>query len=457
MTTKSQIDQSLTIGTAALDLADLDRKLIIHPHLPDTIAERVVMVKGDGCRIQDSEGRTYLDATGGGLWLGQVGHGQREVAEAAQAQYQRLEYFTTFWEYSNDRSVELAAHLIELSPSTLRRVFFTSGGSEGIEAALKMSRYAHARSGQPQRTWILSRQGAYHGAAFGSGTATGFGLFHDGFGPLLPHVRHLTSPWPYRRELFGEKDPTDFLIDELQAVIDELGADNIAAFVGEPVMGVAGILIPPQDYWPRVTALLAEHGIHLIVDEVVTGYGRTGAWFGSEHFGLQPDIIVSAKGITSGYAPLGAVLVSDGIADVLTAEPGFPMGYTYTGHPVACAVAMINLKIIERDRLLERAREVGAYLLGRLRELEALPTVGEVRGIGMMLAVELVRDKETREPLVVPGIAATIRRERGVIVRENAHHIVLAPPLIMSHEEADEAVDAVGAILERLDPTGSLS
>jgi adenosylmethionine-8-amino-7-oxononanoate aminotransferase len=455
--TEEQMTTGVTRRKIVEDLGNLDRALLVHPRLPATNLERVVMVEGEGCRVRDSAGRTYLDATGGGLSLSHVGHGRREIADAASRQFQRLEYFTSWSEYSNDRSIELAARLIDLAPETLSRVYFTSGGSEGMEAALKMARYAHASRGRSERTWILSRTNAYHGLGFGSGTATGFDVFHKGFGPLLPHVRHLTVPWPYHRDLFGGKDPTDFLVRELAEVIEELGADNVAAFVGEPIMGVAGVVVPPDDYWPRIHELLREHGIYLILDEVVTGYGRIGAWFGAQHFGIDPDIIVSAKGLTSGYAPLGAVLVSDEIAEAITSGPGFPMGFTNTGHPVSCAVALANLQIIEREDLLGRARATGAYLLTGLRELEDLSVVGEVRGVGMMLAVELVRDPETREPLPIDGtIAATVRREKAVLVRENGNNITLTPPLIMSLDEADEALEAVRSVLERLDPSGSL-
>ena len=298
----------------AEELAALDRRRIIHPYLPSSVEERVVMVEGDGCRLRDAEGREYLDATGG-LWLAQIGHGRRDIAEAAARQMERLEYFTSFWEFSNDRAIELAERLDSISPPRQTHVYFTSGGSEGNEAALKMSRYAHWRRGDRERTWILARRQAYHGVGYGSGTATGFDVYHDGFGPMLPHVRHLTQPWPYRAELFDGQDPTDFCLAELERTIDELGGEKIAAFIGEPVMGVAGMLVPPDDYWPRVQELLREHGITFIFDEVVSAYGRVGHWFATEHFGVEPDIIVTAKGITSGYAPLGAVLVSDEIAE----------------------------------------------------------------------------------------------------------------------------------------------
>jgi PLP-dependent transaminase len=443
-------------GRTADELAAADRSLIIHPYLPASTGERVVMVEGHGCRLRDADGNDYLDATGG-LWLAQIGHGRSEIAEAAARQMERLEYFTSFWEFSNERAIELAERLISISPSKQTHVYFTSGGSEGNEAALKLSRYSHWCRGERERTWILARRHAYHGVGYGSGTATGFPVYHEGFGPMLPHVRHLTQPWPYRAELFDGQDPTDFCIRELEQTIDELGGERIAAFIGEPVMGVAGMLVPPDDYWPRVQELLREHGITFIFDEVVSAYGRIGQWFAAQHYGVEPDIIVTAKGITSGYAPLGAVLVSDEIAEAVT-EEGFPMGFTYNGHPTSCAVALANLDVIEGEGLLERARETGAYILERLGELSDLPIVGEVRGVGMMHAVELVGDRESRNPLAMDSAPQdVIRRETGVIVRDCQHNLVISPPLVMSREEADEVVAAMRSVLERMDTSGAIA
>jgi len=271
-------------------------------------------------------------------------------------------------------------------------------------------------------------------------------------------VRHLTPPWPYRTELYNGGDPTDFCLDELERTIEELGPGRIAAMVGEPVMGVGGMLVPPTDYWPRVRELLSAHGILLIFDEVVTAFGRTGEWFGAQHFGVEPDLIVTAKGITSGYVPLGAVLVSDEIAEVLSHDHGFPVGFTYNGHPTACAVALENLAIIEREGLIERALVVGGLLLDELSSLTELPVVGEVRGVGMMLGIELVNDKQTRAPISMHAAPHdVIRRETGVIVRDCAHTLVLSPPLVMSETEAAEVVSAIRSVLERVAPDGSLA
>ena len=450
---------ALTAGSESRtgsDLAAVDRELIIHPYLARSVSERVIMSSGSGCRLRDVEGREYLDATGG-LWLAQIGHGRREIAEVAARQMEQLEYFMSFWEFSNERAIELAERLVSISPPRQRHVYFTNGGSEGNEAAIKLSRYSHAQRGEEERTWVLARNQAYHGVGYGSGTATGFPVYHEGFGPMLPHVRHLTPPWPYRSELFDDEDPTDFCIAELERTIEELGAESIAAFIGEPIMGVAGMIVPPDDYWPRVEKLLRENGITFIFDEVVSAYGRTGHWFAAEHFGVEPDIIVTAKGITSGYAPLGAVLVSDEIFDAATAD-GFPMGFTYNGHPTSCAVALANLDVIESEGLLDRARDTGGYILDRLREFAELPVVGEVRGVGMMHAVELVADRETRAPLPMDAVPQdAIRHETGVIVRECQHNVVISPPLIMSREEADEVIDGMRSVIERLDHAGNLA
>ncbi|MDI3419448.1 aminotransferase family protein [Streptomyces luteolus] len=448
----------------AADLARLDRAHIIHPYLPGTATERVVMTDGAGCRLTDTEGRGYLDATGG-LWLAQVGHGRTDLADVAHEQMKKLEYFTSFWDFSNDRAIELAARLAELAPDPLNHVYYTSGGSEGVEAAIKMARYYHHRRGESSRTWILARSKAYHGVGYGGSSAAGFPLYQEGFAPMVPHVSHLTPPWPYRTELYDgqattPEEVTDFLIRELEERIAEIGPEHIAAMVGEPIMGVGGMLVPPADYWPRVREVLDRHGILLIFDEVVTAYGRVGEWFAAQYFDTTPDIIVTAKGITSGYVPLGALLVGDHVAEALLREHGFPMGYTYNGHPVATAVALANLDIIEKEGLLARATTIGSFLHAELQsQLGDLEVVGEVRSVGMMLAVELVADRATREPLPLDPERMphdVIRRETGVIVRDSAHSLVLSPPLIMTEAEAKEAASALRGVLERTEPNGRI-
>lgn len=448
----------MTSGTYAEELARRDRRSILHPKLPAAKTERVVFTEGKGMVLTDASGEEYLDATGG-LWLTQVGHGRPELAAAAAEQMQKLEYFTSFWEFSNEPAIELAERLVEISPPGLDKVFYTSGGSEGDDTAVKMARLYHHRRGETGRTWILARRNGYHGLAYGGGTATGFDFFHTGFGPMLPHVEHLTPTWPYRQELFSGQDPTDFLVSELEQTIARIGASNIAAMIAEPVMGVGGVLIPPADYWPRVAEVLKANGILLIFDEVVTAYGRVGTWFASEQFGVTPDIVVTAKGLTSGYIQLGAVLTSNEVAEVIGSDIGFQHGYTYNGHPVACAVALRNLEIIEEEGLLDNAVRMGAYLRTQLKRIEDLPVVGEVRQIGLMVGIELVSDKDRRTPLPMPHptLEDTIRKESRVITRDLDTTVVLSPPLIIDAPAADRVVEGVCSVLERVRTDGTIA
>jgi putrescine aminotransferase len=440
------------------ELAELDRKHLIHPNLAGGVDERCVLVRGEGCRLWDADGTEYLDATGG-LWLCQVGHGRRDLAEVAARQIERLEYFTSFWDFSNDRSIELAVRLAELAPDGLTHSFFTSGGSESNETAIKIARLYHWRRGEHDRDWIIARHYGYHGVGYGSGTATGLDVFHEGFGPLLPHVEHVTAPYPYHAELFEGQDPTDFLLRELEETIERIGRSRVAAMIGEPVIGAGGVIVPTDDYWPRVRELLDRHGILLIADEVVTGFGRTGAWFASQEMGMAPDLLSVAKGITSGYIPLGAVLMRDDIAELIGGGEGFHHGFTYFGHPVACAVALANIEIIEREGLVDAAARTGELLAAELASLVDLPAVGEVRGRGMLVGIELVADKATREPIAFQGDAVedVMRRDPGVIVRNVGPVVAMSPPLVMSESEARRLVAATRDVLSRLDPDGTFA
>jgi putrescine aminotransferase len=442
--------------TALARLTELDHRVLLHPHRPRAMTETLMLVRGEGCRLWDAAGNEYLDAAAG-LALCQIGHGNRDVAAAAAAQIGALEYWPTFWEYSNPRAVELAARLAELAPLEDPKVFFTSGGSEGIEAAMRMARLYHHTRGNPQRSVVLARTCGYHGVGYGSGSLTGFDDFHQGFEPMLPDVAHLSPPWACRPEFFGGEDPTDFCVAELERTIAELGAERIAAFVAEPVLGVAGMVAPPDDYWPRIGALLREHGILLIADEVVTGFGRTGHWFASERYELQPDLIVTAKGITSGYVPLGAVLIAGAVAAELDRGPdGFPIGYTYCGHPTACAVAMVNLDLIEGQGLVARAAELGEQIVTGLAPLAALDLVVEVRGAGAMLAVELSRETAAGEE-IGNVVGRAVRDRHGVLVRPQGAVLSIAPPLVMSDAEAERLVAAVTDAVTSLTPEGTVA
>jgi PLP-dependent transaminase len=306
-------------------------------------------------------------------------------------------------------------------------VFFTNGGSEGIETAIKLVRLTWEAVGQPERDLILSRKAAYHGVGSASLAATGIAPLKEGFDPLPPGFVHLSTP--------TLRSDVDELVGELEQAIAEHGPERIAAFIAEPVMGVGGMIPPPDGYWPRVQEVLRRHGILLVLDEVVTGYGRTGHWFGAQRYELDPDVIVTAKALTSGYVPMGAVLVHDRIVELLGGT-AFRHGFTYNGHPVGAAVALANLEIIEREGLLDRAVETGTRMLEGLQPAAEIAAVAEVRGVGLMLGVEL------EEGLDAAPVAARAL-ERGVVVRASGQKIVMSPPLVIEPEQADRVVDAV--------------
>jgi putrescine aminotransferase len=446
-----------TYEPTTAELIQTDSAFLVHPHLSSTSDERMIVTKGRGAKIWDSDGRQYIDGTGGGLWANLVGHGRTELAEVARDQLAELGFFCTFWEFSNPAQIELARRLVEQAPAGIGKVNLTCGGTEGIEAALKMARLYHFESGHPERQWILSRRSSYHGVGYGSTAASDFEWLRHGFGPQPAGFAHLTPPCPYHSELYGDQDPTDFLIAELEQTIADIGPDKVAAFVGEPIMGVGGMLVPPDDYWPRVQAVLRRHGILLILDEVVTGFGRTGRQFGADLYGLTPDIIVTAKGISSGYFPVGAVLMTDQVAEgISSGDHGFPIGYTYAGHPAGAAVALANLDIVARENLIDRAATMGTKLGEKLQELVDIPLVGEVRNVGLMAAVEIVTDRSTRAPMEsVDAIAAEIRSRHGAIVRPSVGSaLILSPPLVIEEDELNLCVDAIGEVLKRTDRDG---
>ncbi|WP_433272301.1 aspartate aminotransferase family protein [Actinosynnema sp. CS-041913] len=408
------------------ELAELDKRAIIHPHTtigaPD---EPVIFDRGEGAVLWDVTGKSYLDGTCG-LWQCPVGHGRPELAEAADGQIRRLEFYSSFGDYSNEPSIRLAERLLRLAPPGLEKVFFTNGGSEGNETAIKLARLAHHHAGHPERTVILARTGGYHGMAGGSLAATGIDRLRQGFGPLLPDVEFLGKPHALHHD-------TDALVAELEQRIAELGAHRIAAFIGEPVLGVGGMVPPPPDYWPRVQEVLRRNDILLVLDEIVTAFGRIGHWFAAEHYGIEPDMVVTAKGLTSGYIPMGAVLVGRRVLDLVDGA-WFPHGFTYNGHPVGAAVALANLDILERENLPARAKAVGARIMEGLAPLAGLDHVREVRGVGLMLGIELDRD--------AAGVQSGARAD-GLIVRAAGNNIVISPPLVITDEQADTLVRLV--------------
>jgi adenosylmethionine-8-amino-7-oxononanoate aminotransferase len=436
------------------ELARWDLDHVIHPwSFPGS---SLMIVRGEGSSYWDASGRKYLDALGG-IQLCEIGHGRRELAEVAAAQMRELEYSPLFWNFGNEPAALLARRLVDLAPEGIDHVFFTNGGSESCESAIKMARLFHYLRDQPERTTILSLGHSYHGMTYGALAATGLEGVKHGFGELPGGFFHLTTPYPYREELYGGEDPFEFCVRELEETIARVGPGQIAAFIGEPVLTVGGVIVPPREYWRAVTEICHRHGILVIADEVVTAFGRLGSWFASEPYGIAPDLITTAKGLTSGYLPLGAVLASSDVGGTIKgSDAGFMHGYTYCGHPVACAVALRNLDIIEREGLAANAGAVGDHLRQGLAGLLDLPVVGDVRGAGLLASVELVSDKPTRRPLEVrrQEIADRVRDEQGVIVRSIYQNVIIAPCLVLTEEEADQIVAALRAVLATTGPDG---
>ena len=438
----------------------LDREHVIHPINEWSKHARrgaKLFVGGRGVELELADGRRVIDGFSG-LFNINVGHGRTEIADAVAAQMRKLAYYPSFWDFGNEPAAELAARVAGLLPADrrLRHLLFHSSGSEANEAAFRIARLYHAVRGEPEKTLILSRRWGFHGATRGAGAATGIAAYHALVAQDPGHA-HVSPPYCYRCE-FGKTHPGCGLpcAGDLEATIARVGAGRVAAFVAEPVMGTGGILVPPPDYFAEIQAICERHDVLLILDEVITGFGRTGRWFGMEHWDIRPDLVSLAKGLTSGYLPLSATALADRVYETLRDRmpPGLPFmfGLTSNNHPTCCAAALANLDILEREGMVENARATGAYLLERLRKSFAdSPIVGDVRGIGMLAAIEIVRDRATREPFPNPGDPAWISRaafERGLIARALFQCIGLAPPLCATPADVDRIV----AILEDLWP-----
>jgi adenosylmethionine-8-amino-7-oxononanoate aminotransferase len=442
------------------ELIALDQAHLLHP-VSNLRAMRdngpLVLVHGEDVFLWDSDGKRYVDAFAG-LWNVNVGHGREELAEAAATQIREVAFVPNFFGLASPPPIKLATRLAELFPDPLNHFQFTSGGAESNETALKIARYYWWLRGQGDKVKILSRHMAYHGIAMGALAATGIPTYHEGFGPRVPGFLHLTPPYTFRYgDGMSEDEFVGRLVQELEETIEREGAGTVAAMIGETIHGGGGVIVPPDSYWPAIADVLRKHDILLILDEVICGFGRTGTMFGMQQYGVVPDIVSFAKGVTSGYIPLGGVGVSDVIWDTLsTPDRMFMHGFTYSGHPVACAVALPNLDIIERERLPENAGRAGAYLLDALRNrLADHPNFGEARGKGLMLFVELVADRATKAKLDpslnVSGRLTKATRERGIIVRPVGDGIAIAPPLTIQQPELDTIADAIdGAVREVL-------
>lgn len=432
-------------------LLELDRTHWLHPQgdldAPPGSIPQLLLASGSGATVTDAEGRTYIDGLAS-LWNVNVGHGRAELAEAAAEQMRELAYTSAYGGFSTAPAINLAAKLAELAPGDLEVTFFASGGAEANDTAYKIARLYQDLRGEPKRTKIVSRLRDYHGLTYGAMGATGLPVFWNHFGPAAPGFLHAPAPDPYRFD--GEGSPGAEYAEALEKVVLEAGPETVAAVVVEPVQGAGGVIVPPADYLPRLRQICDRHGLLLIADEVITGFGRTGRWFGVENWGVVPDLLIFAKGVTSGYLPLSGVMLTRGVHDVLRSLKGsFTHGFTYSGHATACAVALRNLQILEEERLVERAAALGRRLLDRLQEVRRHEIVGDVRGIGLLAAVELVRDRTSKESF--EGAPATARRvslqamSEGVIVRAISPGDVIAicPPFVISDEQFDRLVEVL--------------
>ena len=429
-----------------------DHDHFLHPwQIFDTFARdgSLVMERAEGVHVYDIDGRRYLDGIGG-LWCVNVGYGREEIVEAIASQARRMAFFNPFVDTTNIPAAELAAKLAELAPGPLNHVLFTTGGSTANDSAVRLVHYYQHCRGKPEKRHLIARQDAYHGSTYLTmSLGNKKGDRQPEFQYITDFIHHVSSPNCYRKPAgMDEAAFCDLLVEELEAKILEVGADNVAAFWAEPLQGAGGVIVPPAGYHQRMHAVCRKHDVLWVSDEVVTAFGRLGHMFASlDEFGIQPDIICCAKGLTSGYQPLGAAIFSKEIFEVI-AEPGhgrcFANGFTYSGHPVACAAALANIAIIEREGLCEHVREVGPYFEQQLRTLTDLPLVGDVRGSHLMMCVEMVADRATRrlfpDELDIGKRVSDRAEAHGLIVRPIVHLNIMSPPLTITHAQIDELV-----------------
>ncbi|HEV2504587.1 MAG TPA: aspartate aminotransferase family protein [Mesorhizobium sp.] len=414
-----------------------------------------IITHAKGPFIYDSEGVEILDGMAG-LWCVNVGYGRDELADAAYAQMKELPYYNSFFKCSTPTPVLLSKRLAEIAPKGVSQVFYGSSGSEANDTALRLVRHFWTLEGKPEKNRIISRKNAYHGSTVAGTSLGGMEGMHSQLGGAVPNIVHVMMPYAYELALPGESDH-DFGLRAAKAVEDailEAGAENVAAFIGEPIMGAGGVKIPPASYWPEVQRICRKHDVLLMLDEVITGYGRTGEWFAADYYGIQPDTITTAKALTSGYQPLSALLVGDRIAATLVEGGEFYHGYTYSGHPVACAVAIANLDIIANEGLVERVKnETGPYFAKALQErIAGHDLVGEVRSVGLMGGIEIVKDKAAKERYSPAGSAAVTVRDHaianGLMLRATGDTMILSPPLIWTRDTIDMCCERLGKALD---------
>jgi putrescine aminotransferase len=413
-----------------------------------------IITRADNIYLWDSDGQRILDAMSG-LWCVNVGYGQPALVEAATRQLRELPFYNAFFQTATPPAIELAEALAQVSPPGFRHVFFTNSGSEGNDTVVRMVRRYWDVLGQPQRQVIISRTNAYHGSTMAGASLGGMAAMHAQGGLPIPGIVHIEQPYWFANG--RGMSPAQFGVEAarwLEAKIQEVGPLNVAAFIGEPVQGAGGVIIPPDTYWPEIQRICEQYGILLVSDEVICGFGRTGHWFGCERFGFQPDLMTFAKGVTSGYIPLGGVMVGERVARVLIDQGGeFEHGYTYSGHPAACAVGVANLRLIQQLGLVEHVRDdVGPYLAARYRELAEHPLVGMAETCGLMGALLLVKDKALGVPFPSELQLGMVCRghcfANGLIMRAVGDRMIVAPPLVITRAQVDEMMELIVRCLD---------
>ena len=440
------------------ELRALDAKHHVHPFTDHHDMHRRgarIITGAENIYIYDSDGNKYLDGMSG-LWCVNIGYGRTELAEVAKIQMEQLPYYNSFFQTAQLPAIELAELLAEVTPSQFNRVFFGCSGSDGNDTVVRLTRYFWQLNDQPQRNIIISRKNAYHGSTIAGASLGGMQAMHAIGGMPIPDIEHVDQPYYYREG--GDMSPEEFGVHAAQSLekkILELGADRVAAFIGEPIQGAGGVIVPPDTYWPEVQRICKKYDVLLVADEVICGFGRTGEWFGSNTYNIDADLMTMAKGLSSGYQPIGAVMISDRVAEIIDMEgKEFTHGYTYSGHPVACAVALRNVQILRDEKIIENARDnVMAYFQQKVQQFVDHPLVGEVRVKGFLGALELVKNKATKETFDDDGGAGIACREicaqNGLIMRAVGDSMIMCPPLIISRAQVDELAEKIGISLDQ--------
>ena len=449
-----------TTTTAARSTADWQAADAAHYMHPFTDFKSLaakgsrVIVSADNIYLSDSDGESILDAMSG-LWCVNVGYGRTELIEAATKQMTTLPFYNSFFQTATPPAIELAELLAQVTPPQFQHVFFSGSGSEGNDTVVRMVRRYWDVLGHPERSVIISRNNAYHGSTMAGASLGGMSGMHEQGGLPIPGIVHIEQPFWFA--LGREQSRDEFGLQAagwLEARILEIGADKVAAFIGEPVQGAGGVIVPPDTYWPEIQRICDKYGVLVVSDEVICGFGRTGHWFGCERFGFKPDLMTFAKGVTSGYVPLGGVMVGDRIAKVLIEQGGeFNHGYTYSGHPVACAVAIANIRVLQREGIVEQVRDsTGPCLAEHFAALASHPLVGEVQTCGLMGAVQLVKDKSTGATFPSELDIGMVCRGHcfgnGLIMRAVSDRMIVAPPLVITRAQIDEMMALIRRCLD---------